>query len=96
MAADTELVHLLIKGLVQGVGFRYFTVREARRLGVQGWARNLPGGEVEVLARIPTGAKGRFLAALQQGPSGARVDAVQVGAPPAGTPAAGEDFRVIH
>jgi acylphosphatase len=96
MADDAELLHIVIRGQVQGVGFRYYTLRQAKLLGVQGWTRNLPGGEVEVLARIPTGARGRFLAALQQGPPGARVDGLQVGAPPPDAPPAGAGFHVIH
>ncbi len=73
----TEVVHLIVKGRVQGVGYRYFVERVALRLGVAGWVRNLPGGKVEVVARLPEGSKGKFLAALQQGPASARVDAVE-------------------
>ena len=40
----------VISGRVQGVGFRYFVLRRAETLGVTGWVRNLPAGEVEVLA----------------------------------------------
>ncbi len=73
----TEVVHVIVKGSVQGVGYRYFVEKVALRLGVAGWVRNLPGGEVEVLARLPEGSKGKFLAALQQGPAMARVGAVE-------------------
>ena len=45
-------VRFLVSGRVQGVGFRWFTHREAERLGIAGWARNLPDGRVEVLAKI--------------------------------------------
>jgi len=43
--------HFLIKGRVQGVGFRWFVQREAAELGLRGWVRNTDDGHVEVLAR---------------------------------------------
>lgn len=39
-SANLVRKHIVVTGLVQGVGFRYFTVTQARRLGVQGWVRN--------------------------------------------------------
>ena len=44
-------VHLLISGFVQGVGFRVFVQREAKKLGITGWTRNLRDDRVEVLAQ---------------------------------------------
>ena len=41
--------HLLIKGRVQMVGFRYFTRKKAQELGVNGWIKNLPDGDVEAV-----------------------------------------------
>lgn len=79
----TEVVHLIVSGRVQGVGFREFTRRTALRLGIAGWVRNLPGGEVEVLARLPAGCKAAFLAELRRGPGHAEVTGI-VAAP--GTP----------
>ena len=71
-------VHCLISGLVQGVGFRYATMTEARRLGLQGWVRNLPDGRVEAEAFGSSSALDSFCSWLQQGPRSARVSLVQV------------------
>lgn len=71
-------VHLLISGIVQGVSFRYYTVREAGRLGVHGWVRNLPTGEVEAVAEGPSGAVDEFVAWCRHGPPLARVDDVKI------------------
>jgi acylphosphatase len=66
----------LIRGEVQGVGFRYFVLRRARALGLAGWARNLPDGRVEVVARGAVELLDQLEAALEAGPSHARVAAV--------------------
>lgn len=68
-----EQLHALVTGHVQGVGFRWFTVHAAREAGVYGWVRNLPDGDVEVLAQGPREALQRLLASLRQGPRGSRV-----------------------
>ena len=77
-----EMLRIVVEGDVQGVGFRYFTERLARGLGIAGWVRNLPGGEVELVARVPPERKAEFLHALRRGPSAARVTGLRVGAPP--------------
>ncbi|WP_121500690.1 acylphosphatase [Entomohabitans teleogrylli] len=66
-----------VYGRVQGVGFRYSTQWEARRLGVSGYARNLDDGSVEVLACGEQAEVEQLLAWLKAGgPRGARVDKV--------------------
>ncbi len=67
----------LIRGRVQGVGFRYFVLREARALALDGWVRNLPGGEVEARAWGEPAHLEQFRAALERGPSQARVERVE-------------------
>ncbi len=66
-----------VYGLVQGVGFRAFTIREARRLGLTGWVKNLPDGTVEVLAQGPQSALENLVYALKRGPTTAKVQKVQ-------------------
>lgn len=68
----------VVRGRVQGVGFRMFVVREAHRLGLAGFTRNLPDGTVEVLATGEAGSLNSLVLRLEQGPPGARVDAVVV------------------
>lgn len=65
--------HLWVSGSVQGVGFRFFAERTARRHGVAGFARNLPDGRVEAVAEGALEAVRGFVAELSHGPSGARV-----------------------
>lgn len=66
----------IIKGRVQGVGFRYFTVTAARRSGVAGWVRNLPDGSVEAIAEGSSSAMDDFRDHLRVGPSSGRVTSV--------------------
>lgn len=73
-------------GRVQGVGFRYFTLRVASRLGLAGWVANDPSGRVRVVAEGDHGALEELLAALRSGPPGAFVDRVdETWPPPTGT-----------
>jgi acylphosphatase len=68
----------LIRGRVQGVGFRYFARDAALREGVTGWVRNLPDGRVEALVEGEVEAVTRVERALRSGPGGARIDSVFV------------------
>ncbi|MGI9238930.1 MAG: acylphosphatase [Woeseiaceae bacterium] len=67
-----------VKGRVQGVWFRDSTRREAERLGISGYARNLDNGDVEVFACGSTPALDAFCAWLHEGPPLARVTSVAV------------------
>ena len=67
----------LISGRVQGVGYRWWTVRTADRLGLDGWVRNLGDGSVEVLAIGAPEAVERLAAACGAGPAAARVSALE-------------------
>lgn len=69
----TEIRGWIVRGRVQGVGFRWFTQRTGRRLGVGGHVRNLPDGGVEVHARGPAALLAELEAALRSGPPGSRV-----------------------
>jgi len=74
--ADLQCRRYLVRGRVQGVGFRFFVEREAHMLGVAGWVRNNFDGTVEVLAM---GTREQLLglrSRLREGPRAARVDAV--------------------
>ena len=67
----------LVRGRVQGVGFRYFAQRTAAGLGLTGYARNLDDGRVEVYAVGTTEKLAEFAAALHQGPRWAEVRGVE-------------------
>jgi acylphosphatase len=69
-------VRATVRGRVQGVGFRAFAAREARRRGLGGWVRNELDGSVSVLAQGEDAAVDAFLAWLRQGPPSARVTSV--------------------
>jgi acylphosphatase len=68
----------LIRGRVQGVGFRMFTEVAALREGVHGWVRNTRSGDVEIRAEGDAEALERFERAIAQGPPRSRVDSLDV------------------
>jgi acylphosphatase len=70
------VVHFLIRGRVQGVGFRWFVHREAAELGLRGWVRNTDAGEVEVVAAGEAETIAELRSELYKGSRGSRVDAV--------------------
>jgi acylphosphatase len=65
-----------VSGMVQGVGYRYFARRSAQRLGLGGYARNLPDGRVEVYVVGSASKLAEFRAELERGPQGASVSGV--------------------
>jgi len=77
MSAEHVRLHATVSGRVQGVGFRYSAQDVARRLGLTGWVRNRRGGQVEVVAEGRRAVVEEFERFLRQGPTAARVTAVE-------------------
>jgi len=73
----TQARRFLVRGRVQGVGFRWFVEREAHILGVAGWVRNNADGSVEVLAMGSSEQLSELRSRLRSGPRAARVDDVE-------------------
>jgi acylphosphatase len=71
-------LRVIIKGYVQGVGFRYWAYRHATSLGIKGYVRNRPDGSVEVLASGDQEAVDHFLSLLRRGPSSALVEELEI------------------
>lgn len=71
-------IHVLIGGKVQGVGFRNFTVRNARELGLSGYAKNLANGKVEIVAEGDKLQLNALIKAVRKGPRVSRVDTVDI------------------
>jgi len=69
---------LRIRGRVQGVGYRYWTVGQARALGLRGWVRNRADGSVEVLAAGSDDSLELFIIACHRGPRAARVESIDI------------------
>ena len=75
---DRVRLDAVVRGRVQGVGFRYFVLREALDLDIEGWVANGPEGTVRCLAEGPRDRLEILVALLRRGPSGSRVDDVAV------------------
>jgi acylphosphatase len=84
----------LVSGQVQGVGFRWFVARHARHLGLNGYARNLPDGRVEVVVSGPDEVLPKLEQLLRAGPANAQVDRVERSADPGPIPV-GNSFDVM-
>lgn len=70
------VLHFLIRGRVQGVGFRWFVHREASELDLRGWVRNTEDGDVEIVASGSAEDLNDLRRSLRKGPRGSRVDNV--------------------
>jgi Acylphosphatases len=68
------VLHFLVKGRVQGVGFRWFVHREATELDLRGWVRNTEDGDVEIVAAGNVQDLAELRTSLRKGPRGSRVD----------------------
>lgn len=68
------VLHFLVQGRVQGVGFRWFVQREASELDLHGWVRNTEDGHVEVVAAGKPHDLNELRTSLRRGPRGSRVD----------------------
>jgi acylphosphatase len=79
----TERLEAVVRGYVQGVGFRWFVVRRATQLGLSGWTSNESNGTVRVVAEGSAAALDELVAALHAGPAGARVESVDAHRMPA-------------
>ena len=76
--AEKRSIRASIQGRVQGVGFRYSTRQQARRLGVGGWVKNERDGTVTVVVEGPTAAVEEMVRWLNEGPGFAKVSKVEV------------------
>jgi acylphosphatase len=89
----SESLHAVVRGRVQGVGFRYFVLQHARALGLTGHTRNLDDGSVEVYAEGARPALEALRRELRRGPSAASVTQVEAAFGPARGATTGFDVR---
>jgi acylphosphatase len=75
-SGDRVRLDATVRGRVQGVGYRYFALREARGLGLDGWVANEADGSVHLVAEGPPAALDGLLTRLEEGPPAGWVDAV--------------------
>jgi acylphosphatase len=74
---ERRAIRLSVRGRVQGVGYRWWAVDEARGLGLDGWVRNRRDGSVEILAIGDEAVVGRLIEAARRGPPAASVTSVE-------------------
>ena len=94
MTAEGKILcRILVSGKVQGVGFRWSTVREAWRMDIAGYVKNLPDGRVYIEAEGTREHLEVFIAWCKKGPGVGFVDDVKVTEHP---PAGYREFRIEH
>ena len=76
MDSPVRRLEAVVHGRVHGVGFRVYTLRVARELGLRGWVANESGGQVRVVAEGPADRLGELIQALRAGPPAAFVERV--------------------
>ncbi len=72
------MLRLRIRGRVQGVGYRYWAVGQARALSLRGWVRNRSDGSVEIVAMGSPDSLDLFIVACRRGPRASRVESIDV------------------
>jgi acylphosphatase len=77
MSETIARLHVMVRGRVQGVGFRLYTQQAAEELGLTGWVANRSDRSVEVVAEGPRAALDQFLKSVKRGPSMAQVTDLQ-------------------
>jgi acylphosphatase len=98
MTAATSIVHVMVRGRVQGVGYRAWVDDQATLSGLEGWVRNRQDGSVEALFAGPADEVAQMVALCRRGPPAARVDSVSdtpAGADRLGLRRPGEEFSVL-
>ncbi len=93
MTVTEKRIHLIVSGLVQGVGFRMFVLREASARSLSGWTRNLPDGTVEVEAQGNSGLVDELIRQIRIGPSRSSVTSIKVKEIEVDT--SGREFRIL-
>lgn len=93
-ANGVQTLHAVVRGRVQGVGYRDFVQRNAVRLGLRGWVRNREDmRSVELVASGPREALERLVVRLREGPRFAHVSEVETDWSAAGEPVSGFEIR---
>jgi acylphosphatase len=90
MTADTVIVQVVVRGRVQGVGYRAWVDDQATLNGLEGWVRNRQDGGVEALFAGPAQDVAEMVALCRRGPPAARVDSVS------DTPVGADQLRLRH
>lgn len=78
MSNENQRLHVIVDGIVQGVGFRFFVLNHGRQMQLSGWVRNKFNGTVEILAEGHRHVLEKFLVLISQGPSHAQVEKTDV------------------